>query len=232
MSHARPRIAALVPSTFLLDGEFCAIAEELGAQAHLFRVPSPEISDNGDAGAVADMVRFMGEPPLLARIASEAAQVTPDRVVWACTSGSFIDGGAMGLRQADAMSGALGGVPAITTSAAMLAALDRIDARRIAVVTPYHPPIGERFVTHLREAGLEVVLAEHLGGGSDEAVGAIDPQRYSDAIARASDDFDAIAIPCTAVSERAVGPVLEAVTARPVVFANRATLAEALALAW
>jgi maleate cis-trans isomerase len=229
VKQRRPRIVALVPSTFLIDGEFCDIAETAGAQAHLFRVFSPQI-DEEDAGEVADAARFMGTPALLARVAAEARQVSPDVAVWACTSGSFIDGGAMGDLQAEAMSAALDGIPAITTSNAMRAALNRLAAARVGVITPYHPEIGDRFVEFLERSGKTIVFAEHLGGGSDEAVGALPPEAFAAAVTSHDEAVDAIAIPCTAVSEMRVAPVLKTVSDAPLVFANRATIEEALRL--
>jgi maleate cis-trans isomerase len=218
-----PRIALLVPSTFLIDGPLCRLAEEVGLQPSLLRVPSPAVADTSDAGAVADMVRFMGDTESLAAAARLAREVEPDVIAWGCTSGSFIDGGQMGDRQAAAMEAAAG-VPAITTSQAMIAALAGIGARRIAVITPYLAPIGQKFVHYLEGAGLTVTGEAHLGGGSDAEVGALTPRAFADALAAMpTDQADAIVIPCTAVDEYHIRPAL-AESGLPIIFANRATL--------
>lgn len=220
---SRSRIALLVPSTFLIDGPVCRLAEEVGLQPCLLRVPSPTIADTSDAGAVADMVRFMGDTESLAAAARLAREVEPNVIAWGCTSGSFIDGGQMGKRQAAAMEAAAG-VPAITTSQAMISALSDIGARRIVVITPYLVPIGERFIEFLEGAGLTVTGEAHLGAGSDAEVGALTASVFADALdALPADQVDAIVIPCTAVDEYRIRPALAASEA-PIIFANRATL--------
>jgi maleate isomerase len=176
------------------------------------------------------MVRFMGDPDSLAATARTAREVSPDVVAWGCTSGSFIDGGQMATRQAAAMAEAAG-VPAITTSQAMLAALDKMSARTIAVITPYHAPIGEKFVSFLDEAGFKTIGSAHLGAGSDAEVGALSGQAFAEAITRLpTNRADALVIPCTAVDEYRIRPALS-IFSGPVVFANRATLEQAEALA-
>jgi maleate isomerase len=225
-----PRVALLVPSTFLIDEPVCRLAVEIGLRPCLLRVPAPGEVDSTDADAVADMVKFMGDPDSLAAIARTARDVLPDVVAWGCTSGSFIDGGQMATRQAASMMEAAG-VPAITTSQAMLAALDEMDARTIAVITPYLVPIGEKFVSFRDDAGFKTIAAAHLGAGSDAEVDALSGQAFAEAITRLSTNrADALVIPCTAVDEYRVRPALGTFLG-PVVFANRATLEQAAALA-
>jgi maleate cis-trans isomerase len=115
----RMRIAVLFPSTGLIDGELCDMAEERGASALIYKVAPQAIAPAEDPQAVAAMVTDMGAPATLAAVARTAAAVSPDVVVWACTSGSFLGAGRRGLEQATAMSEALGGVPATTTSLAI-----------------------------------------------------------------------------------------------------------------
>ena len=62
----RLRIALLIPSTGLIDGEMCDIAEERGAEALIFRVVPGAVADPRDPSAVADMVLEMGHPEQLA----------------------------------------------------------------------------------------------------------------------------------------------------------------------
>ena len=138
------------------------------------------------------MVRFMGDPASLSDIARLAKQTCPDVIAWACTSGSFIDGGTMGDRQVEALSTAAD-VPAITTSKAILAALHDLNASRVGVITPYLPEIGARFVDYLEAAGFVVTSQEHLGGGSDIEVGALCPESFGEAAAKVRNGSDAIA---------------------------------------
>jgi maleate cis-trans isomerase len=226
------RIAVLFPSTGLIDGEICDMAEERGADALIYKVAPQSIAAEHDAEAVAAMVTDMGSPSTLAAVARTAAAVSPDVVVWACTSGSFLGGGQRGHEQASAMSKALGGIPATTTSIAIAAALERRGARRVAVVTPYHPDIGERFVQYLRDRGYEPAPATHAGCGSDEAVGALTLEVLLPlARAAVTPDSDALVIPCTAVRRQDLEAELGKTFGIPVILANSATLDHCLDLA-
>jgi maleate isomerase len=176
-----------------------------------------------EATPLEDVMRTMFDAARTAR------DVLPDVVAWGCTSGSFIDGGQMATQQATAMAEAAG-VPAITTSQAMLAALDEMGARNIAVITPYLVPIGEKFVSFLDNAGFKAIGAAHLGAGSDAEVGALSGQAFAEAITHfPSSRADALVIPCTAVDEYRIRSALSAFSG-PIVFANRATLEQAAAL--
>jgi hypothetical protein len=87
------RIAVLFPSTGLIDGELCDIAEERGAQVLIYKVSPEIVAAPNNPGAVSRMTQEMGSPQLLAEVARQAASVKPDVVVWACTSGSFLGTG-------------------------------------------------------------------------------------------------------------------------------------------
>jgi len=221
----RMRIAVLFPSTGLIDGELCEMAEERGASALIYKVAPQAIAAAADPQAVAAMVTDMGAPATLAAVARTAAAVSPNVVVWACTSGSFLGAGRRGLEQATAMSEALGGVPATTTSLAITWTLRTRAIRRVAVVTPYHREIGSRFVQYLRDQGFEPGEATHAGCGSDEAVGALTLDELMP-LARAAvrPDSEALVIPCTALRRQSLETDLGKIFQIPVVLANSATL--------
>ena len=225
------RIAVLFPSTGLIDGELCDLAEARGAEALLFKVSPAAIADPRDERAVARMTQEMGDPALLAQMAAQAADVHPHVVAWACTSGSFLTEGS-GLEQVRAMSDALGGIPATTTSLAIVSRLKALGAKRIAVVTPYHPGVGRRFVTYLEAAGFAVGKDAHAGRGSDEEVGRLG---YDDIapLARAVVDraSEALVIPCTGLRAQRLEAQLGDEFGIPVLLANSATLDHALELA-
>ncbi len=226
------RIAVLFPSTGLIDGELCDMAEERGASALIYKVAPGAVAAAEDPTAVAAMVTDMGAPATLAAVARTAAAVSPDVAVWACTSGSFLGGGRRGLEQASAISEALGGVPATTTSLAIVAGLARRAVRRLAVVTPYHPDIGSIFVQYLRDQGLEPGEATHAGCGSDEAVGALTLEDILP-LARAAvkPDSEALVIPCTALRRQNLEAELGKIFQIPVILANSATLDHCVHLA-
>jgi maleate cis-trans isomerase len=226
------RIAVLFPSTGLIDGELCDMAEERGAEALIYKVAPSAVASADDPVAVSGMTQEMGAPELLARVAATARDASPDVVVWACTSGSFLVEGGSGAAQASAMSQAAGGVPASTTSLAMLESLRRRSARHVAVVTPYHEAIGKKFVEFLLSNGFEIDGDAHAGCGSDAEVGELTLERLEPLVrAAVGRQSEAIAIPCTAVRRQTLVADLESKFGVPVILANDATLDHAVIIA-
>jgi maleate cis-trans isomerase len=232
MSDRPVRIAVLFPSTGLIDGEICDLAEARGAEALIFKVSPKGIPDSADVGGVAAMTQEMGTPDLLAKVAAQARDVDPDVVVWACTSGSFLGIDARRTSQVDAMSGALGGIPATTTSLAIVAALRRKSIKHVAAVTPYHALIGHKFVGYLRDNGFVVDGEAHAGCGSDSEVGALSLDDLVPLVRMAvRPTTQAIAIPCTALRQQNLELELARMFDVAVILANAATLDEAVRIA-
>lgn len=229
---ARPiRIAVLFPSTGLVDGEICDMAEERGANALLFKVAPSKTAQSDDPSSVASMTQEMGAPDLLARVSAEASVVEPDVIVWACTSGSFLVEGGTGTLQADAMSAAAGRIPATTTSLAIVAKLRALDVSRVAVVTPYHAAIGHKFVAFLIANGFAVDGEAHAGCGSDLEVGALMLADLEPLVRSAvAETTQAIVIPCTALRRQSLESSLHRTFGVPVILANAATLDHAVQL--
>ena len=174
------------------------MAEERGAEALIFRVAPHEIAAADDPVKVAAMAEEMGAPSLLASIAKQAADVKPDVVVWGCTSGSFLGEGSALAEQANEMSQALGGIPATTTSLAILDALNQRQITHAGVVTPYHAEIGSKFTDYLRRNGFTADGEAHAGCGSDAEVGNLtiaDLVPLVNKVVRP--ETEALVIPCT-----------------------------------
>jgi maleate cis-trans isomerase len=77
------------------------------------------------------------------------------------------------------------GVPAITSAQAIGQAVQALDARRIALVSPYSPPVIER-AKHYYESryGLEVVALEGFAATDSYMIGKLGPENARDAFAR------------------------------------------------
>jgi maleate cis-trans isomerase len=232
MSGKRIRIAILFPSTGLVDGELCDMAEERNADALIFKVAPRQVAAADDADAVAAMTIEMGAPELLAAVARQAIDTSPDVLVWACTSGSFLGEGTATRTQAQAMSAAAGGVPATTTSLAILDALNTHGVRHVAAITPYHADIGRKFVAFLEQNGFVVDGEAHAGCGSDAEVGALDLAALVPLVGQAvAATTQAIVIPCTALRRQSLERDLRQAFGIPVILANAATLDHAVKLA-
>jgi maleate isomerase len=93
--------------------------------------------------------------PSLERAARDLAQVHPEVMLFACTSGSFLEGRgkedeiARRIREYT-------GIPGITTSMAVVAAVNALAMRRVYMITPYPDDINEEEVEFLAHYGVDV----------------------------------------------------------------------------
>lgn len=154
------------------------------------------------------------------------AAVAPEVTVYACTSGSFVHGLAGEERLCKTMEDA-GARRAITTSGALLDALARVGAHRIAIATPYDREVTVRLEAFLGEAGYETTSSSYLGlRGEIWRVG------YDTVVelAEAADDpsADALFLSCTNLRTFDVLPELERRLGKPVLSANQVTMWAAL----
>ncbi len=237
MEREYTRIAVLFPAFGLVHGELCRIAAEYGAEAVIFRVPASENANvdpetfvgNPDASIAA--VGVMGSLDMLRSVASETPTVRPDVVAWSCTSASFIGEEDTLTHQVEVLSQA-SGVPATTTSVAILHALRIRGVKRLCVLTPYVPELGEKFLPFLESHGFEVLSHGHAGGSNDEEIGMLTVDDFA-LLARQAwhPEAEAIVIPCTAVRVGRIVDQLEADYGVPVILANTATIEHAVRLA-
>ena len=236
MKRDYTRIAVLFPPYGLIHNELCRLAGERSAEAVIFRVPAgdapvdPE-SFVGNPDANVRALRTMGGLDTLRRVAAETTTVYPDVVAWACTSGSFIGDGHTLDTQVDVMREAAG-VPATTTSVAIIHALRRRNLARLCVLTPYVREVGEPFVGFLESHGFEVLAHGHAGRITDEEIGLLTIDDFAplvEAVWRPG--AEAIVIPCTAVRAGTIAEGLGAACGVPVILANPATLDHAVELA-
>ena len=122
-----------------------------GASAHFTRIPVV-----GDTGGVAgyDMARMRDAAMLL-------SHARPDVISWNGTKG-----GALGFdvdhRLCEEIT-AESGIPSSSSALAILSALDRLGARRIALITPYDDAYQDKCITAFANKGFETVAERHSG---------------------------------------------------------------------
>ncbi len=117
-------------------------------------------------------------------------------------------------------------VPSKSTTGAMLAGLDHLGARKIAVATPYVDMRNDLLKTYLEKQGYEVVAMGGLGidRAADIAKMPFDrPYEHAKAVAaQAPDDVEAMYIPCARFPVvRSIGAIEEE-TGIPVVTSTQA----------
>ncbi|GAA2687447.1 hypothetical protein GCM10010400_60020 [Streptomyces aculeolatus] len=174
-----------------------------------------------------DLARLVSEHQTLREAVRALTAVSPEVIAYACASGSFADG-RMGERAMTAAMSSAAAVPAMTTSGAMLSALNEIGARRTAIVTPYTPSVTGALEEFLEEGGIEVTGRASLG--LTRHIWRV-PYREVVEMARiavAQGSPDALFISCTNLPTYDVIPQLEAELRMPVLSANQVTVWAAL----
>lgn len=173
-----------------------------------------------------EMAVACGDRRAVRRATRDVLTPEPDVVIYACTSGSFVDGAAGEEVLRRTMEDA--GAPAArTTSGALIAALRVLGVSRLAIATPYVEPVTRRLVAYLAEHGVSTVSSEGLG-----LLGNIWRVTYSQVveIVRAADNpaAEALFISCTNVPTYDLIEPLEQALGKPVLTANQVTMWAAL----
>jgi maleate isomerase len=214
-----PGIGVVAPFDLALDRELWRWTPE---PVSLYVTRTPHV-DVAVSTALADA---LADPDAIANACRDVSTASPEVTVYLCTSASFVAGveGEARLRAAMEAGGAR---HAITTSGALLTALQALCAQRVAVATPYDAELTERLVAFLAEAGIETTGTGHLGMGADIwRVGADTVRELARELRL--DGADAVFLACTNLPTYDVIPSLEAELGLPVLSANLVTMWAAL----
>ena len=209
------------------EDDYAALDARLDGQVR--RLPVVITSVGEDAHRV-DALLDLGSAERLAEGAKELAPSSPDAVMWACTSGSFVFGPDGARTQVAGIREQLG-VPASSTSIAFVDALRALGLRRVAVAASYPADVAEHFVGFLTAGGAEVVSIGSHGIITAAEVGTLEPAQVA-AMVRAADhpDAEAVLVPDTAMHTLAIVDDLEAAVGKPVLTANQVTVWKGLQL--
>ena len=200
-------------------------------------IAEPQIHAMLPQGVVAYITRLelrgSSEPELLemsrhvesgAKLLSDA-QV--DAVVFHCTAVSTFSP-SMG-EDIERRIASASGLPAISTSEAILTALRVLKAKKIVLLTPYIASVNEREVAFLKHYGFDVLKEVGLGVNTNAEMAKLSPQVWIDlAKQHQCNDADAYFISCTAVRSAEVIEEIEAIVGRPVITSNQAMVWYAL----
>lgn len=147
-------------------------------------------------------------------------------VAYACTSGSFVAGRAGSEALESAMLGA-GATSAITTSGAVVQALQALGATRVSVATPYLSELSDMLVDYLGE--YDISVAGHLSLGLGSKIWEATYAEIAELARRADrSDAEAIVLSCTNLPTYGLIAPLERELGKPVISANQATMWAAL----
>lgn len=218
MYGSRGRIGLMVPTgNSVMEPEFHRMAPD-GVTTHANRVYLEDVTP----ASLRDMEKDVE------RSAIGVASVRVGVLAFGCTSGSFVGGKGYDGRLIKTMEDATG-VPATTTSTAVIRALRTLGVSCIALATPYTDEVTELEVKFLQDEGFEVTGWK--GGG---IVGVADIQEcppeesYRRAREVDSDRAEAVFISCTGFRTIENLEKLEADLGKPVISSNQATFADSL----
>ena len=179
---------------------------------------------------VPDTAFATGGADLLREAGTKLADAGCNALAWACTCASFVGGFNWAQDQAARLTEATG-LPATSTSLALLAAIRSLGADTVDVLSPYPKELTEALERFLNDAGVEVAAIAAL-----DCPGPVDSHKLDlrSEVARFHSRLPGrkhpLVIPDTAIDTIALAPTLEADIGRPVVGATQATLWHGLKL--
>jgi maleate isomerase len=152
MTLATKRIGLLVPSSnTTVEPEFYR-ALPVDVSLHVARLPIEQVTP--------DRVAEMVDP--LETEAKKLASANVDVIVLGAAAPSFLKGRGYD-REVAARIERAAGKPATTASTALLASLDALDVRRVALGSAYSTRVNDIAISFLTANGIEVVATECLG---------------------------------------------------------------------
>ena len=217
MAEQRRKVGILLPSSnTTLERDF-----QLVAPAGI------DISYHSDR-----MLQVDGNPDALSKMNEELETAAKyvgtakvDVIAYGCTGGSFLNGIGWDQQLLRRITAASDGIPAVSTSSAMVEALKYFGIKKVSVATPYLDSLNERLQTFLDGNGFSVLslVGRQLERNTD--IGADLPATIVEfAKKNFQPEADGMFLSCTNWrSVEAVGQ-LETELGKPVITANQATI--------
>ena len=177
---------------------------------------------------VQEVIAIAGSPDI--EIAAQRLmRFSPACFAYLCTAASFIHGAGHDSEVSDRIEKATG-VPAVTTSSAVLRALRTLDVSNVATATPYVDALDQKLTSFLEGNGLNVVNRNPLALTHDHGLHPIETVRQA-VVDTDRPEADGIFVSCTGLKTSAIIDDLERMLGKPVITANQATMWSALQLA-
>lgn len=214
----RGKIGLITPPTNTVNEAEWAQMMPTGVTFHAHRMPL-----HPPAGTSESLAAFHEDLDANFRV---LAQARVDVIAYACTAGSMVN---PACRMPEAIE-ARTGIGAVTTAAAIVQAMARLEVKRVSVITPYHDDVNAHEAEFLRANGIETAAINGMGVVIDSAadIAKISQTSLSDIRALAEQTFapdsDALLITCTDFPSLPLIAELEQAFRVPVVSSNTATL--------
>lgn len=188
----------------------------------IFITRTPFIDDE----VTVEFAQEASDAPAIARGTRDVTAGPANTVAYACTSGSFVGGRDAERAITDTML-ASGAEQALTTSGALVEALESLGVSRVVVATPYIAELSQKLSDFLAEH--QITAIDNVSLGLSTHISQVPYAQTADMI-RAADreDAEAIVISCTNLPTYDLLVPLEQELGKPVISANQATLWAAL----
>ncbi|QQX86051.1 aspartate/glutamate racemase family protein [Cupriavidus necator] len=206
---SKARIGHLYPSGGQCDFEVQMMAPE-GVQFLATRMPFSRTSLESDHAVVADIESH----------AALLADAAVDLIAMNCTAASMAVG-------ADVINERIwhaSGIPSVTTTDAVMAALHAVGANRIALLTPYPQEVMAMEIDFLRRHDIQVLNELAYPCSTPVEQGRLPPEHWLDLAGRLDlRDVDTLLISCAGIQVGAVIDEIERM-GKPVITSNQALL--------
>lgn len=211
----RARIGLIVPATnTVIESEFHRMAPA-GVSIHTSRVGRKDLK--GDVEG--DLQLSKGVPEAAERVALAKVDV----IAWGCTGGSFVKGVGFDKELIKQIEDATG-IPATTTSTAVVEACKELKLKRIVMVTPYLDELNEREKIFFEGNGIQILRMKGLQILEPVKIGQLHPSiAYNFAKEIDLPEADGVFISCTDFRTIDILKDLEADLAKPVISSNQST---------
>lgn len=209
-------------SSIAMESEMQAMVAP-GVAVHTARITLPKVTVAG--------IEEMMTAPELETAARHLASAPIDVLCFGGTSASFLHGTSYDLGLIEKLKAWAPGKKITTASTATLAALRKMKAGKVALVTPYAAEVQERAIRFLGENGHEVVANDHLNITKDQELAEVPLEKVFDMVCAVDrPDASAIFISCTNFWSVPVIAALEAELKKPVISAVQASFWHCLEL--
>ena len=204
------------------DGHLAELKPFVGSELHL-DVEAVESDPRPEQDITLALVEGLARDPNIGQAAQRLAERGAQAVAYGCTSGSYVLGSSGDAAIIERMRTAAG-VPATTTSTAVVTALRTLGVQTVAVLSPHIDDLNARLRAYLEAAGFTVTAMVGLNLSCD--IEAVEPAETRDIVESQVDtaEADAVFISCTGMRTAEIIDELEASLGKPVVTANQATL--------
>lgn len=226
-AQRRTRIGVVIPSTNTsVESDYNDLRPE-NVSFHTARIfINTQIGSDDKAQETLRQIREGSE-----KAVHDVCTCQPDHLIMGMSSETFV-GGLEGSRELTKKMEKMSGLNVSTGSGATNLALEKIGAKRIAVLTPYQPSIDAQVERYFDDLGYDMVAMKSLRCPTATEIADVTGDEILDAIVElermAGVEFDAFVQAGTNLSSWRVADEVEERTGKPLVAINAATVWQAL----